>query len=237
VLPGASFLEKDGTFTNGERRIQRVRRAIEPPGHARADWQILMDLMAATGCPQTFSGPAEIMDEIARVAPIFTGAGYPQLEGDGLQWPVFSADHPGTAILHTDTFPHGRGRLSRVEYLPSPEHGGALTLVTGRRLEHYNNGSMTRRTPNRTLAPDDVLEIHPSDASRRGIEDGASVRVTSAHGEARVRAHVTDRVREGTVFLSFHFPGTGANQLTGPVRDRLTGCPQFKVTAVEVAAG
>jgi predicted molibdopterin-dependent oxidoreductase YjgC len=237
VLPGASFLEKDGTFTNGERRIQRVRRAIAPSGHARADWQILIDLMAATGLPQPFDSPAGIMDEIARVAPMFAGVRYPRLEGDGLQWPVPAADHPGTPILHTDTFPRGRGRLSRVEYLPSPEHGAVLTLVTGRRLEHYNTGSMTRRTPNRTLVSEDVLEMHPADAAARGIADGAPVRVTSAHGEARVRAHVTDRVREGTVFLTFHFPETGTNQLTGPVRDRLTGCPQFKVTAVEVAAG
>ncbi|HET9326066.1 MAG TPA: formate dehydrogenase subunit alpha [Candidatus Eisenbacteria bacterium] len=236
VLPGSSFLEKDGTFTNGERRIQRVRRAIAPPGQARADWEILIELMAATGYSQSFRSPADIMEEIAKVAPAFAGVSYPRLEGDGLQWPVPSADHPGTTFLHGESFPRGRGRLSRVEYVPTPEHGTPLTLVTGRVLEHYNTGSMTRRTPNQVLVPEDALEIHPRDARSRDISNGQRVRIASAHGEALVHAHVTDRVPEGTVFLSFHFPDTGANRLTGPVRDRITGCPQYKVTAVEVSA-
>jgi predicted molibdopterin-dependent oxidoreductase YjgC len=212
-----------------------VRKAIEPPGQARADWKILLELMAATGYPQTFDSPSEIMDEVAQVAPIFAGVRYERLEGEGLQWPVPAPGHGGTSILHTEAFPRGRGRLSRVEYVPSPEHGAPLTLVTGRALEHYNTGSMTRRTPNERLMREDVLEIHPEDAKARGVADGQRVRIASAHGEARVHARVTDRVPQGTVFLTFHFPETGANRLTGPVRDRISGCPQYKVTAVEVS--
>jgi predicted molibdopterin-dependent oxidoreductase YjgC len=234
VLPGASALEKDGTFTNGERRIQRVRRALDPPGEARADWEILCALMAATGYPQRLRHPGELWQEIGQVAPIFAGVSYPRLEGDGLQWPVVSVDHPGTTLLHGESFPRGRASLQRVEYLPSPGLGPGLTLLTGRRLEHYNTGTMTRRTDNLKLATEDPLEIHPDDARARGIADGDPVVITSANGEARARARVTERVSAGTLFLSFHFPETGTNRLTGEVRDRITGCPEYKVTAVEV---
>lgn len=236
VLPGASFLEKDGTFTNGERRIQRVRKVIEPPGEARADWEILTALMAATGCPQPARSPAEIMEEIARVAPPFAGVSYARLDGDGLQWPVPDGHHHGTAVLHVDEFAGGRGRLTQVDYEPSPGLGPGLTLITGRVLAHYNAGTMTRRTPNLALAPADALEIHPADAAARGIGDGDRVAVTSAHGEARAVARVTERVAPGVLFLSFHFPETGANAVTGDVRDRLTGCPEYKVTSVDARA-
>jgi predicted molibdopterin-dependent oxidoreductase YjgC len=234
VLPGASALEKDGTFTNGERRIQRVRAVVPPVAGARADWEILCALMEAGGLPQPFRHPGEVWGEIAQVAPLFAGVSYERLEGDGLQWPVPASDHPGTTILHTERFPRGRGRLARVAYTPSPELGGALTLTTGRVLEHYNTGSMTRRSDNRKLVAEDALEIHPTDAAARGVADGDPVAIASAHGEARARARVTTRVPAGVVFLSFHFPETGANRVTGQVRDRISGCPEYKVTAVEV---
>jgi formate dehydrogenase alpha subunit len=234
VLPGASFLEKDGTFTSGERRIQRVRRVLDPPGSARADWEILCALMAATGCPQPFTSPGEVMDEIARLAPDLGGVAYPRLEGDGLQWPVPDAGHPGTVLLHADRFPRGRGRLSRVDYVPSPGLGPGLTLITGRVLAHYNAGTMTRRTPNLMLVQSDALEIHPRDAARRGIADGDRVAVVSIQGEAHAVARLTERVAPGVLFLSFHFPETATNAVTGDVRDRVTGCPEYKVTAVEV---
>ncbi len=234
VLPGASAFEKDGTFTNGERRIQRVRKVVPPMGGARADWEILCALMSAGGLPQPFRHPDEVWEEIARVAPVFAGVRAARLEGDGLQWPVPALDHPGTTILHTERFPRGRGRLARVAYTPSPELGGALTLMTGRVLEHYNTGTMTRRSDNRKLVAGDALEIHPDDAAARGIAEGEPVAIASAHGEARARARITTRVPAGVVFLSFHFPETGANQLTGQVRDRISGCPEYKVTAVEV---
>ncbi len=236
VLPGASFLEKDGSFTNAERRIQRVRAALAPPGQARPDWRILLDLMERTGWPQPFRHPGEVWEEIARVAPPFAGVTWERLEGEGLQWPVPEPGHPGTPILHRERFARdgGRGRLTRVAFVPSPGLAGPLTLVTGRRLAHYNSGSMTRRTANVRLAGDDGLEIHPRDAAARGIADGDPVTVASAFGEARTRARLTDRVAPGVVFLSFHFPETHANAVTGDVRDRLSGCPEYKVTAVEV---
>jgi formate dehydrogenase major subunit len=234
VLPAAGPLEKDGTFTNGERRIQRVRRAVHPPGEARPDWRILCNLMTAGGLRQQFRDPGAVMDEIARVAPIYGGVSYARLEGDGLRWPVPDAAHPGTPILHVDGFPIGRARLHRVEYRPSPESRSPLTLTTGRVLEHYNAGTMTRRTPNRDLAPEDRLEIHPDDAAARGVVDGDPVVIANARGEARARAFVTDRVPPGTAFLSFHFPESGVNALTSDLRDTVTGCPEYKVTAAEV---
>jgi formate dehydrogenase major subunit len=245
VLPGASFLEKEGTFTNGERRVQRVRRAIDPPGEARPDWRILLDLMAATGCPQSFRDPADILEEVGRVAPSFAGIRLDRLEEGGIQWPSTARDHPGTATLHATSFPRpgGRGRFTRIEYLPSPSLGGAdaaedvLTLTTGRVLEHYNSGSMTRRTRNLELCDRDDLEIHPRDAHRRGIADGDPVTVASANGEAHAFARVTDRVAPGVVFLSFHFPETRANAVTSEVLDRLSGCPEYKVAAVRVRRG
>jgi predicted molibdopterin-dependent oxidoreductase YjgC len=236
VLPGASFLEKDGTFTNGERRIQRVRKALEPPGQARADWQILCDLMAATGYPQAFRHPSEIMDEIARLAVQFTGVSYARLEQAGLQWPVPSPEHPGTPILHREAFPQGRAKLMRVEYVPSPSLAtpAKLLLVTGRALEHYNSGSMTRRSRNRELLPEDRLQIHVEDATRFGISDGSRVLVSSAFGQAVGIAELSDEVAPGTLFMTFHFPESGANNVTSDVVDRLADCPEYKLTPVEI---
>lgn len=237
VLPGASFLEKDGTFTNGERRIQRVRKLLDPPGQARADWRILCDLMAATGYPQSFGHPSEIMAEIASVAPPLHGVSYARLEGDGLQWPVPHAEHPGTPLLHRDTFPLGRARLMRVDYLPSPSlaaKGDHLLLITGRALEHYNSGSMTRRSRNRELLPEDRLQIHPDDARRHGLFDGDRVLVTSRFGKAVGVADVGDEVAPGTLFMTFHFPESAANNLTSDVTDRLADCPEYKLTPVEI---
>jgi len=237
VLPGASFLEKDGTFTNGERRVQRVRKAIEPPGQARADWEVICALMEATGYPQTFQHPSEIMDEIAALSPALAGVSYGRLEGNGLQWPVPAADHPGTRTLHTDAFPRGRGHLSTVAFTPSPAlaiDAASMKLITGRRLEHYNCGTMTRRTPNLTLSDQDELELHPSDAADKGIADGDVVVVRSAFGEAEAVARVTDRVQVGTLFMTFHFPETHANAVTTDVLDNLADCPEYKLTAVEI---
>lgn len=237
VLPGASFLEKDGTFTNGERRVQRVRKALEPPGQARADWQILCELMAATGYPQSFRHPSQIMDEIATLAPQFAGVSYTRLDGEGLQWPVPSLDHPGTAILHRETFPQGRAKLMRVQYVPSPSLAASaskLLLVTGRALEHYNSGSMTRRTKNRELLPEDRLQLHAEDAARYGISDGDRVLIESAFGQAVGIAAFSDEVAPGTLFMTFHFPESGANNVTSDVVDRLADCPEYKLTPVEI---
>lgn len=234
VLPGASFLEKNGTFTNGERRIQRVRAALTPLAGTRPDLEIIEGLMAATGLPQAAASPSELMDEIARLTPSYAGVSYARLEGDGLQWPVPSSRHPGTSILYETDFPRGRVRLTSVEFQPSPSFGTPLSLITGRVLEHYNAGTMTRRSSNLRLRPSDELEIHPRDAAARGIEDGARVRLRSRFGEAHVTARVTAEVAPGVVFLSFHNPETHANAVTSDVRDRLTDCPEYKLTAVEV---
>jgi len=238
VLPGASFLEKEGVFTNGERRVQRVRQILAPPGEARPDWRILLELFAACGSPQSFTSPAEVMDEIARAAPAFAGLSHARLERGGLQWPVPDRKHPGTPILHTERFPIGRAPLARIESVPSPAlatRTNGLLLTTGRVLEHYNSGSMTRRSPNVELHRADLLEIHPADAHARGIAPGSRVRVTSAWGEAEATADVTDRVAPGTLFLTFHFPHTGANRVTSDVVDRISDCPEYKLTPVEVA--
>jgi predicted molibdopterin-dependent oxidoreductase YjgC len=239
VLPGASFLEKDGTFTSAERRIQRVRKALEPPGEARADWETLLALMEATGLPQPFRGPADVLAEVARVAPDFAGVSFERLEGDGLPWPVPSADHPGTEILHREGFPAGRAELACVEALRSPSleedaREGTLLLTTGRVLEHYNAGSWTRRSPAARLRPRDELELHADDAASRGVRDGARVAIRSRHGEARAVARVRARIARGTAFLSFHYPETGTNRLVGGVRDRLSDCPELKLVPVVV---
>ncbi len=237
VLPGASFLEKEGTFTNGERRIQRIRRALAPPGEARADWRILCDLMAATGLPQPFEEPAQVFDEIARLAPQFAGVTHARLGDEGLQWPVPTDRHPGTAVLHRESFPRGRGRFVPIEWIPSPSLAGAgdaLLLVTGRALEHYNSGTMTRRSATLALRRGDELEIHPADAERRGIRTGDAVSVRSRFGEARASARVTDRVAPGTLFLTFHFPETGTNRVTTDVLDRKSDCPEYKLTPCHV---
>ncbi|MCX5742813.1 MAG: formate dehydrogenase subunit alpha [Proteobacteria bacterium] len=238
VLPGASFLEKDGTFTNGERRIQRVRQAISPPGQARADWRVLCDLMAATGAPQTFTDPSEIMAEIAQVAPGFAGVSYPRLEPFGLQWPVPSEDHPGTSTLHVDSFPVGRATFACVAYAPSPvlahADGFPLRLTTGRVLEHYNCGTMTRRGDNVVLHPADELEVHAVDARAAGLVDGAPVRVISPFGEAHAIVRLSDRMTPGQAFLSFHFPETGTNRLISGVLDRIADCPEYKITPVRI---
>jgi predicted molibdopterin-dependent oxidoreductase YjgC len=177
------------------------------------------------------------MDEIARVAPAFAGVSYDRLGEDGLQWPVANRDHPGTAILHQQQFPHGRAELARIDYLPSPSLAGRtepLVLITGRALEHYNCGSMTRRSPTLALRPHETVEIHPDDASPRDIRDGDAVVVTSQQGEARGIATISDHVSPGTLFMTFHFPDSGTNNVTSAVLDRLADCPEYKVTAVDV---
>ena len=239
VLPGASFLEKDGTFTNGERRVQRVRQAVPVVGDARADWRILAELLERSGVPAPYASPADVFDELTQVTPMLAGASYARLEGDGLQWPVPTPAHPGTAVLHREQFPRGRGLLATVDYVPSPalteaERDGKLLLVTGRALEHYNSGSMTRRTANARLLPHDAVALHPVDAQERSLVEGDAVIVESRFGEAHGVAHCTNSVSPGTVFMTFHFPESGTNRVTSDVVDPLSDCPEYKVTAVDV---
>ena len=236
VLPGGSFLEKDGSFTNGERRVQRVRKILASPGEARADIDIFRALYRASGMPDP-GDAAAVMEEIGSLWTAFSGIRQPRLDEVGLQWPVLGLDHPGTPTLHTQSFPVGKAELRCIEFAPSPNFGQPLTLTTGRVLEHYNTGSMTRRTPNDSLHPADLLEIHPEDAAVHALVEGQPVRIWNQHGEAYARARLTRRVAPGTLFLSFHHPESRTNHLLGEVHDRVSGCPEYKLVGVQIAGG
>jgi predicted molibdopterin-dependent oxidoreductase YjgC len=238
VLPAAGYLEQYGTFTNGERRIQIVRPAVAPPGEARPDWAAVRDAATALGADWSYTDPSQVMEEIAEVAPrLFGGVRYDRLEPDGLQWPCPDREHPGTVTVHSDGFVRGRGCLVCIDYTPSPEHGVdgfPYLLITGRVLHQYNVGTMTRRTPQSDLAGEDVLAIHPEDAVREGIDEGTPVRVESRWGHAVAPARITRDVAPGTLFLSFHYPETHTNRVTGPHHDPKSHCPQYKATAARV---
>lgn len=240
ILPAAGVLEQDGTFTNGERRIQRVRAVVPPPGEARADWDATQAVANALGANWRYTGPGAVMDEIAQIAPgLFGGVNYSRLEGDGLQWPCPEAGHPGTVTVHADGFVCGRGRLMTLPYRPTAEQRNAdfpLLLTTGRVLQHYNVGTMTRRTPHRELEDTDYLEINPQDAAGAGIEDGTRVQIISRYGETVVRSRISGRVTPGLLFLSFHFPESHTNVLTSSRVDPESRCPEYKVTAVRIQA-
>lgn len=236
-LPGTTFLEKDGTFTNAERRINRVRRAIPPmPGYA--DWEVTMMLSRALGYEMTYSHPSEIMDEIASLTPTFKGVSYARLEELGsIQWPCNDAAPNGTPTMHIDKFVRGKGRFMITEFVPTEERVGPrfpLILTTGRILSQYNVGAQTRRTENVAWHPEDVLEIHAHDAEERGIRDGDNVAVVSRVGETSLKAVISERMQPGVVYTTFHHVGTGANVITTDFSDWATNCPEYKVTAVEV---
>ena len=236
-LPGASFLEKDGTFTNAERRINRVRQVMQPLG-GKAEWQVTAELSAALGYPMNYDHPSQIMDEIARLTPGFRGVSYAKLDAMGsVQWPCNDSAPQGTPIMHVDRFVRGAGRFMLTEYVPTDERTGPLfplLLTTGRILSQYNVGAQTRRTANNAWHDEDVLEIHPFDAENRGVRDGDLVALTSRSGEISLRAGITDRVQPGVVYTTFHHAVTGANVVTTENSDWATNCPEYKVTAVEV---
>ncbi|WP_430396392.1 formate dehydrogenase subunit alpha [Ferrovibrio sp.] len=237
-LPGSTFLEKDGTFTNAERRINRVRRVMTPKNGGYADWQITMMLSNAMGFPMTYRHPAEIMDEVARTTPGFAGVSYDTLEKMGsVQWPCNEKAPLGTPIVHVDGFVRGKGNFMITAYVPTDEKSTArfpLLLTTGRILSQYNVGAQTRRTENVVWHDEDVLEIHPHDAEQRGIRDGVWVKLQSRAGETTLRALITDRVAPGVVYTTFHHPNTQANVITTDFSDWATNCPEYKVTAVQV---
>ena len=238
VLPASSFLEKSGTFTNAERRIQLVDAAIAPPGEARTDFDILTTISAALGHEMAFSSPSEAMDEIAALTPDWAGVSHARIGRGGLQWPV-AADGTDSPILYAERFalPSGRARLAALPYKPPGSEVSAefpLVLVTGRRLEHYNAGTMTRRTANLELLPSDRLELHPDDAERLWVSDGDLVSVRSPYGRIELAARVTERIEPGHVFTAFHFPEVRTNRLIGPSADVNTSCPEYKVVAVDV---
>lgn len=236
-LPGSSFLEKDGTFTNAERRISRVRKVMEPK-NGKSDWEVTVALSNALGYPMNYRHPREIMEEIARLTPTFSGVSYEKLDKLGsLQWPCNDDAPEGTPIMHIDAFVRGKGKFMITKYVPTDERSTRrfpLLLTTGRILSQYNVGAQTRRTPNVMWHSEDVLEIHPQDAEDRGVNEGDWVGIQSRSGETVLRATLTDRVQPGVVYTTFHFPESGANVVTTDSSDWATNCPEYKVTAVQV---
>jgi len=236
-LPGSSFLEKNGTFTNAERRISPVRKVMEAKG-GKEDWEATCMLSNALGYPMNYTHPSEIMDEIASVTPTFTGVSYQKLDELGsIQWPC-NEEHPeGTPIMHVGEFVRGKGKFMLTEYVPSHERSNSkypLLMTTGRILSQYNVGAQTRRTKNNVWHDEDRLEIHPHDAEERGINEGDWCGINSRSGETVLRAKITERVQPGVVYTTFHFPQSGANVITSEHSDWATNCPEYKVTAVQV---
>jgi formate dehydrogenase major subunit len=236
-LPGSTFLEKNGTFTNAERRIQLVRKVMEP-ANGLEDWQVTQELACAMGLDWNYQHPSEIMDEIARLTPTFTGVSFERLDREGsLQWPVNDKAPDGSPIMHVDGFVRGKGKFVVTDYVPTDEKTGPrfpLLLTTGRILSQYNVGAQTRRTANTVWHDEDLLEIHPTDAENRGLKTGDWVRLASRTGETTLRAEVTERVAPGVVYTTFHHPATQANVVTTEFSDWATNCPEYKVTAVQV---
>ena len=236
-LPGASFLEKDGTFTNAERRINRVRKAI-PPLAGMADWETTMALANAIGVPMSYTHPSEIMDEVAATTPTFKGVSYARLDELGsIQWPCNDTAPTGTPVMHVDRFVRGKGQFMLTEFVATEERVGPrfpLLLTTGRILSQYNVGAQTRRTASAAWHSEDVLEIHPFDAEERGVRDGDLVALKSRTGEISLHAKITERVQPGIVYTTFHHAETGANVVTTDYSDWATNCPEYKVTAVQV---
>jgi formate dehydrogenase major subunit len=237
-LPGSTFLEKDGTFTNAERRIQRVRKAVAPK-NGYADWEITCLLSNALGFPMPYTHPSQIMDEVARLTPSFAGVSFERLDELGsIQWPCNDVAPEGTPVMHMAGFARGKGLFVLTEYVPTDEKVGPrfpLLLTTGRILSQYNVGAQTRRTANSMWHTEDRLEIHPHDAEQRGIKDGDWVKLASRAGATSLRTLITDRVAPGVVYTTFHHPDTQANVVTSDYSDWATNCPEYKVTAVQVA--
>jgi formate dehydrogenase major subunit len=236
-LPGATFLEKDGTFINAERRINRVRKVMEPRA-GLGDWEVTQAISNAMGYKMHYNHPSEIMAEIARTTPTFSGVSYEKLDEGSVQWPCNEAAPDGTPIMHLEKFVRGMGNFVITEYVPTDEKVGPrfpLLLTTGRILSQYNVGAQTRRTANVVWHPEDLLEIHPHDAEERGVKNGDWVRLRSRAGETTLRATVTERVAPGVVYTTFHHPLTQANVVTTEFSDWATNCPEYKVTAVQVS--
>ena len=237
-LPGSTFLEKNGTFTNAERRINRVRRVMAPK-NGYEDWEITQMLARAIGMDMSYTHPSEIMAEIAETTPSFANVTYELLDEKGsVQWPCNDAHPEGSPIMHVDGFMRGKGKFVVTEYVATDERTGPrfpLLLTTGRILSQYNVGAQTRRTQNTVWHAEDVLEIHPHDAEDRGIRDKDWVKLASRSGETSLRAKITDRVAPGVVYTTFHHPVTQANVITTDFSDWATNCPEYKVTAVQVA--
>ncbi|KAF0118931.1 MAG: formate dehydrogenase alpha subunit [Rhodospirillaceae bacterium] len=239
-LPAASVFERDGTFMNADRRVQRIRTAVAPPGMARPDWWPFQQLASRMGTPQgfQFDDAEAIWNEVRRLWPAGAGLSYARLERESLPWPCPDEDHPGTPVLHEARFAHGvRTALACIPFTPTPERCETdypLLLNSGRTLYHFNAGTMSYRTPNAWLRPSDTLDMAPADAARLGLREGETVSVHSRHGRAVLPLHISDRIKPGDVFTTFHRPDLWVNRLTSPYRDSQVHAPEYKVTAVRV---
>ena len=238
VLPAASFAEKDGTFSNTERRVSRVRQAILPVGQAKPDWQIVCEIAGRLGYPMKYAGPEEIFEEIRRVTPSYAGISYQRLEAGGLQWPCPNAEHPGTVYLHKDRFSRGLGMFFAIEHRDPAEMPDAeypLYLTTGRLLYQYHSGTMSRRAPGLVeKAPECRVEMAAADAARYGIADGQQVRIRTRRGKITAKAQISDKAVPGTIFLPFHYAEASANKLTNAALDPVCKIPEYKVCAVQI---
>jgi formate dehydrogenase major subunit/formate dehydrogenase alpha subunit len=238
VLPASCFAEKDGTFTNTERRVQRVRKAVEPPGEAREDWRVVMEIANRLGGNMKYASPEEIWDEVAALSPMLAGVTYPRIDKIGLQWPCWHEDHLGTVCLHEDGFACGLGKFAPIEYSPPAEPTDSefpWLLTTGRVLYHYNVGTMTRRVKGMVdKSPDCFVEIHPRDLEQLGAQSGQMLRVSTRRGSITARAWSTKKVRPGQIWMPFHFTESAANELTTDAHDPTTKTAEYKVAAAVV---
>jgi formate dehydrogenase alpha subunit len=238
VLPSACYAEKDGTFTNSERRVQRVRKAVDPPGQARNDWKIICDIAGRMNYPMDYENSRQIMEEISRVTPSYAGITYDRIEYEGIHWPCPTAEHPGTPILHREQFTSGKGNFSAIDYIPPAETADdeyPMFLTTGRLLYQYHTGTMTMKTGGlNEIAPDCFVEISSQDAGKYEMQDGSMVEIASRRGNIQARIKISSKAVSGTVFLPFHYAMAAANRLTNAALDPISGIPEYKVCAVKL---
>lgn len=239
VLPSACFAEKEGTFSNTERRVQRVRKAVDPPGQSWDDWKITCEISTRMGYPMSYENSRAIFEEIALVTPSYAGLTYDRIEDEGLHWPCPTEDHPGTPILHTAQFPRGRGQFHAIDFIPPAEKADdeyPMYLTTGRVIYHYHTGTMTRKTDGlNERSPENFVEITPDDAQKHDLKDGDMVNVASRRGDITAAVKFSDKAVEGTVFIPFHFAESAANKLTNAALDPVSGIPEYKVCAVKLS--
>ena len=239
VLPSACFAEKDGTFSNTDRRVQLVRKAVEPPGQAWDDWKIICEIATRMGYPMNYESSREIMEEIAKVTPSYGGITYDRIAYEGIHWPAPTVEHPGTPVLHRDQFTKGKGTFHAIDYIPPAESADAeypMYLTTGRLLYQYHTGTMTMKSDGlNEIAPQCFVEISPPDARKYDLQDGAAVEIASRRGSIRAVAKVSHKAVTGTVFIPFHYAAAAANRLTNAALDPISGIPEYKVCAVKLS--
>jgi formate dehydrogenase major subunit/formate dehydrogenase alpha subunit len=239
VLPGACYAEKDGTFSNSERRVQRIRRAVEPPGECRPDWDITCGIATRMGYPMSYENSQEIFEEISRVTPSYAGISYERIELEGIHWPCPTPEHPGTPILHREQFTSGKGTFHAIDFIPPAENADdeyPMYLTTGRLLYQYHTGTMTMKSDGlNEIAPECFVEITAQDAQKYDLQDGDSITIESRRGSIRAGIKISRKAVAGTVFIPFHYAAAAANRLTNAALDPISGIPEYKVCAVKIS--